>query len=412
LIVDKIFHHAEFLPQKAAIIYGGHALSYKDLSKNIQRVAGELSLEQSIHFIQNIDPIQTLIELLAVNAKSAKGVVIPPLFDTSKLNDHDCTRESFIGILTSGTTGEEHLIWKSNDNWELAFKYQSEVFGISEKDNVFIIDALSYSANLNAALHILWAGGTLVIDSIRNARKWDETFSKNRVTSCFLVPSHCNLLIEQELPGSEITSIVTAGEKLNTNTAKNILAKFPKVNLTEYYGAAELGHITYHQNEDIVNFPFSVGVAFPDVKVTIIDDKVNVSSPYISAKYKKIGTVNDLGYFDGIRLILQGRTGRFFNRRAVNIYAQEIEEVALKLATIKQAVLVKTEKGDKLTLYFTAKESKGNAEIKLFEFLKANLPASKIPNFVREIDQIPHSNAGKVDFKALSKMSNEEIAMI
>jgi len=252
----------------------------------------------------------------------------------------------------------------------------------------------------------------LVIDSLKNARKWNEIFLTHNVSSCFLVPSHCNLLIEQDLSASRLKSLVTAGEKLSGNSAKKVLEKFPNIKLTEYYGAAELGHITYHQNDDIVNFPFSVGEAFPGVEVSIINDKVNVSSPYISAKYKKIGTVNDLGYFDGNRLILQGRTGRFFNRRAVNIYAQEIEVMALKLASIKDAILVKSEKGGKLTLFFTSKESKGNSEIKLFEFLRANLPVSKIPNFVREIDQIPHSNAGKVDFKALSKMSNEEIVLI
>jgi long-chain acyl-CoA synthetase len=412
LIVDKILHNAHLFPEKAAIIYGMQVLSYEELSISIERAADKLNLNKSVHFIRNTDPIQTLIELLAVNAKSGRGVVLPSLFDEFTLNDDDCSKDSFIGILTSGTTGEEHLIWKSNDNWELAFKHQSEVFGVTMNDNVFIIDALSYSANLNAALHILWAGGTLVIDSLKNARKWNEIFLTHNVSSCFLVPSHCNLLIEQDLSASRLKSLVTAGEKLSGNSAKKVLEKFPNIKLTEYYGAAELGHITYHQNDDIVNFPFSVGEAFPGVEVSIINDKVNVSSPYISAKYKKIGTVNDLGYFDGNRLILQGRTGRFFNRRAVNIYAQEIEVMALKLASIKDAILVKSEKGGKLTLFFTSKESKGNSEIKLFEFLRANLPVSKIPNFVREIDQIPHSNAGKVDFKALSKMSNEEIVLI
>ena len=414
MILDKILNNAIISPEKEAIIFKEEVLTYSELVKEINQFSETIDCQKSTFRIFNSNPIRTLIELLALNGLGKKCLVLPAAYPDDQIQEENNSQEdTFIGILTSGSTGKEKVIWKSNDNWELAFEHQSKVFGISNRDKVFVIDALAYSANLNAALHILWEGGTLILGSLKEARHWDNLFEVHQISSCFLVPSHCRLLCNLNLGKNNIKSIVTAGEKLKAETAQNLFDKFPQVRLTEYYGAAELGHISYHQNDDILNYPHSVGKPFPKVKVTVVEDKVTVESPYVSFTYKDIGTVNDLGYFEEDRLILKGRAGRIFNRRAVNIYAQEIEEVALKLASISEAVLVRHNQEERLCLYFTSKKKRnGNIETELHAFLRANLPSSKRPNFVRELTELPHSEAGKVDFKTLSKMFEEEEILI
>jgi long-chain acyl-CoA synthetase len=410
VILDKVLHNAVLFPEKEAIVYGEHVLTYASLAKEIELFTTSLKSHDKTYKLFNQNPIKTIIELLALNGLNKRCLVLPTEHSLDDiLDENNSIENAFIGILTSGSTGKEKVIWKTNDNWELAFKHQSNVFGITKEDKVFVMDALAYSANLNAALHILWEGGTLVLGSLKNARNWDKVFHKHQVSSCFLVPSHCKLL--NTLNVKNLKSIVTAGEKLKADTAQRLLEQFPNVTLTEYYGAAELGHISYHQNNDIIAFPHSVGKAFPDVQIWVVVEKVTVDSPYISPSYKDIGTVNDLGYFEKDRLVLKGRAGRIFNRRAVNIYAQEIEDVVLKLSSIREAVLLKHGQKDKLCLYFTSKHRSDNIEAELNTFLKANLPSAKWPNFVKEINEIPHSEAGKVDFRALSKMSEEEEEM-
>ncbi|WP_341225992.1 AMP-binding protein [uncultured Arcticibacterium sp.] len=399
-------------PNKDAVVFDGTTLSYADLARSIHTSISEEKNVTAKSFVFNRNPIETLCSVLASNALNRAVVVVPADYPEKNLEieqEEPVPSGAFIGILTSGSSGKPKTVWKSNDNWELAFKHQSEIFGISKSEKLFVLDALSYSANLNAALHILWEGGTLVLGQLKKARRWKEMFEEAKVSSCFLVPSHCQLLLNNGIVNDNIKSLVTAGEKLSAKMAKELLERFPASKLTEYYGAAELGHITYHQNADIYNFPHSVGKPFPQVKVVVKDNKVTVSSPFVSSEYKENGTVDDLGYFDkGDRLVLKGRSGRMFNRRALNIYAQEIENIALTFDSVQKAVLVESEINKRLNLYFTTNsKALGNDEEELAAFLKQCLPKAKMPSFVKELEEIPHSETGKVDFRALSKMSGE-----
>lgn len=416
MITKKILNNAKLFPNKDAIVFNGVTLSYSELARRIKASILKPTDKDQLKVLFNSNPIDTLCEVLATNALKRAVIVTPNDFPSKKINafqECEIPSDAFIGILTSGSSGEPKTVWKSNDNWELAFKHQSKIFAVGKEDKVFVLDALSYSANLNAALHILWEGGTLVLGQLKKANKWKQKLEETKVTSCFLVPSHCQLLINEGAVNNNIRSLVTAGEKLPAKMAKELLEQFPNSILTEYYGAAELGHITYHQNADIYNFPHSVGKPFPQVRVEVKEDKVTVASPFISSEYKEIGTVNDLGYFDeGERLILKGRAGRMFNRRALNIYAQEIENFALEFDSVEKAVLVENEINQRLSLYFTTNnKALGNNEEELAAFLRECLPTSKMPNFVKELKEIPHSNSGKVDFRALSKMSGESKIM-
>ncbi|AWV98097.1 AMP-binding protein [Arcticibacterium luteifluviistationis] len=416
MITKRILNNAKLFPNKDAVVFNGTTVSYGDLAKSIHGKVLNGNDSSGIGFVFNTNPVETLCSVLASNLLKRPVLVVPEDFPKRNLDKHTETgipSDAFIGILTSGSSGKPKTVWKSNDNWELAFKHQSEVFSVGKEDKVFVLDALSYSANLNAALHILWEGGTLVLGQLKKANKWQQMLEEREVTSCFLVPSHCQLLLQDGFVNENIKSLVTAGEKLPAKMAKELLEHFPKTILTEYYGAAELGHITYHQNADIYNFPHSVGKPFPQVRVEVKDDKVTVSSPFVSSEYKENGTVDDLGYFDkGDRLILKGRSGRMFNRRALNIYAQEIENIALEFDSVEKAVLVESEINQRLSLYFTTNsKALGNDEEELAAFLRECLPSSKMPSFVKELKEIPHSNAGKVDFRALSKMSGEDKIM-
>lgn len=404
MIVDKIRHNAVLFPNKEALVYGETSMNYKEL---MERLDAELALRDTEVNIINIRPIDTLIKVLASNSVTRRSLVLPKDFNATLVPDiQEVASQAFIGILSSGTDGEPRVIWKTNDNWETAFKHQSTIFGLNKGDRVFVLDALSYSANLNAALHALWQGCTLVLGKLGEAKHWNRQMDEQNISSFFLVPSHCRLLTKTVIENLRINSIITAGEKLDISTAKTLMDQFPEAILTEYYGASELGHISYHQNHDIVNYPHSVGKAFPKVSIQVVNEKVEVRSPYVSREYIEIGTVNDLGYFEEDRLILKGRAGRVFNRRGLNIYAQEIENAALNSVIVSEVALVQLS-NKRLHLYFTSK-SPGNANEKLLaQFLNEYLPAAKRPNSIKQIREIPHSEAGKVDFKALSKMSEE-----
>jgi long-chain acyl-CoA synthetase len=314
----------------------------------------------------------------------------------------------FLGILSSGSTGQPKVIWKDYQAWFTAFPHQSTVFGINESDTVFVLDALAYSANLNAVLHAFWQGSTVVLGKLKEAKSWPLVIEKEAVSSIFMVPSHLAFLENPTVKFEKVKSIITAGEKLKSKLAQNLVTYFPNALLTEYYGAAELGHIAYIQGKELLENSFSVGRPFPEVKIEIKESKIFINSPYVSPDYRNTPTVSDIGEIDeqGF-LYLLGRAGRMFNKRGLNIFAQEIENMAELHPLVKVAYLMpKPEKEFAFELWVEVSKPLKSSELR--SFLALHLSKEKLPNNIYCISQMPRNIAGKINFKALRKIPVED----
>lgn len=426
-------------PDAEAIVYGSVRMGYGRLLDEIHRRAAFLKDHSPTVILSHSNELENLLNFLTLMSLGKRSVfasknvseeyraALVAEFDAVVLDETIYSEEQetelgfipgdtdvFLGILSSGTTGTPKVIWKDYGSWFSAFPHQSDVFSVGSDDRVFVVDALSYSANLNTALHALWSGATLVMGSLKNAAKWPELFEKEKVSSVFMVPSHYRLLAERSPSLPALRSLVSAGEKLDPQTASRLLSLFPQSLLTEYYGAAELGHIAYHQGQDIVDKPAEVGKPFPGVGIRIENQLIRVSSPYVSPDYRKDATVRDIGYVENGRLVVLGREGRMFNRRGLNIFAEEIENAALKFPLISEAAAVERKLSagrSSIFLYYSGR--KGIQKQELRTFLLNILPKEKLPNAFIELAELPHSLSGKIDFNALSKRpSEEDMAMI
>lgn len=419
-----------------AIIYGSGRISYAKLQDEIHRRAAYFKDLPQTFILAHTNELENLLNFLTLMSLGKRSVfasrnvsdeqrlklareldariVTEDITGDDRLDMLDYQpkdKDIFLGVLSSGTTGIPKVIWKDYGAWFSAFSHQSEVFGINSEDKVFVLDALSYSANLNSALHALWLGATLVMGSLKNARKWPELFEKEQVSSVFMVPSHYRLLADQSPDLPQLRSLVSAGEKLDPQTASRLLELFPASILTEYYGAAELGHIAYHQNQDIIDKPAEVGKPFPGVEIRIENQLIKVSSPYVSPDYRHDATVRDLGFVEDGRLVVLGREGRMFNRRGMNIFAEEIENAALQFPMISEVAVVQKKISDNkynLLLYFSGHDKQSIQTQDLRAFLLRVLPKEKLPNAFIELDELPHQLSGKIDFNALSKRPVEE----
>ncbi|MGL4630371.1 MAG: AMP-binding protein [Leadbetterella sp.] len=423
------FDHIE--PDKIALIYKDYRLSYGTLKTIATEKANQFAHIQEEIILNKSSELDNFLDLLAAmyagkrviygggrlhdtlkETYSTKGYVFSDDLIIQKNNAESnkakiTTSTHFLGVLSSGTTGESKVIWKDYQSWFSAFPHMSSVFGISSTDIVFVLDALAYSANLNTLLHGIWQGCTVVLESLQNATNWSKTIENNNVSSIFLVPSHYELLASNGIQNTNLGSLISAGEKLPVDLAAKLMGLYPNAILTEYYGAAELGHISYIQNQDILNHPQSVGKAFPQVKISVQENKICVDSPYISPEYRNQNTVNDLGEVDenGFLIVL-GREGRMFNRRGLNIFAQEIEQASLIHPFVKNAlVLPHPEIHHKIVLW--AEVSQAMTSKVLHRHLLQNLPSAKLPNFIYILENFPRNIAGKIDISALRKTPEE-----
>lgn len=414
--------------KKLALQYQGKQWTYGTLITEIKKRQSSLKKYSAQLLLASDSPIENLLNLLTAISLGKKSVLAGKDFSEELLQKY-CKKHNlelivniekendflgpvsinkishediFLGVLSSGSSGESKIIWKDYQSWFSAFPYQSSVFGINENDTVFVVDALSYSANLNSVLHTLWLGASLIIDKLQNASNWDYLWQKTAVSSLFLVPSHLRLISEKNFQNSQIKSIVTAGEKLSTKLAAKIFEKYPDALVTEYYGAAELGHISYIQGKDLLTCNGSVGEAFPEVKISIKHNKIYVESPFVSPAYRNGSTtVGDYGILDeNGHLHLLGREGRMFNRRGLNIFAQEIENASLEHPLITEAVAI--EVNDTILLYLTKKDPTSNIDFRTY--LLKKLPPQKLPNRIIFLNKIPQNSSGKVDYRALTKI--------
>jgi long-chain acyl-CoA synthetase len=418
---------------KVAIVADGKTFTFGDILNIAKQRAIFFEGKRDAFLLCHPSELQNLLNFFAIIAAGAKGIFGGKNLSEDQKNNfsviHNCTivdfipneekpitvlhkpsqSEYFLGVLSSGSTGQSKLIWKDYQSWFMAFPHQSDIFGITEQDSVFVLDALAYSANLNTVLHTLWQGATVVLGKLTEASNWSNLFNQQRVTSAFLVPSHIRLLATNEsFRHLRLKSLVSAGEKLDSKLAQTVLNNFPNILLTEYYGAAELGHVSYAQNQDIVEHPTTVGKAFPGVEIEIKEDKIFVESPYISPEYRNIRTVFDFGFLDSDgRLCVFGRQGRMFNRRGLNIFAEEIENAALQHPFVKEAVLISnTHKLHILELIIVVKQEISKSELQ--DFLLKKITKDKLPNKISFSLSIPRNEAGKVDFRVMAKKPVDE----
>lgn len=420
-------------PEKVAIVADGKTFTYGEILNIASQRATFFEGKRDAFLLCHNSELENLLNFFAIMAAGAKGIFGGKnLSEDQKSNFsviHNCTivdfvpneekriteqhkpsqSEYFLGVLSSGSTGQSKLIWKDYLSWFSAFPHQSAVFGVSDQDRVFVLDALAYSANLNTVLHTLWLGATVILGKLTEVSAWSKIFNNQEVTSAFLVPSHIRLLLANEPFGKiDLKSLVSAGEKLDAKLAKSVLDSIPNILLTEYYGAAELGHVSYAQNQDIVEHPTTVGKAFPGVEIEIKEDKIFVESPYISPEYRNIRTVFDFGFLDvDGRLCVFGRQGRMFNRRGLNIFAEEIENATILHPFVKEAVLVANKhKSHILELIVVVKQEISKSELQ--DFLLKKITKDKLPNKIVFSLSIPRNDAGKVDFSVIAKKPVDE----
>lgn len=414
-------------PSKTALKYQGREMSYGELFQKIRTRAAWLRQHPADYLLCHASEAENLVSFLALMYAGQKGVFcgknvspelklayaekynlalldyIPEAATTLHAPYRPTGSDLFLGILNPD---KGRIIWKDYQSWFSAFPAQSAVFGMHGEDRVMVVDALGYSANLNTVIHSFWLGATVIMTPLREASGWEALLRHERITSLFLVPSHYRLLPENRI-FPELTSAVSAGEKLEPVLAEKLLRIFPEARLTEYYGAAELGHISYLQNREIVTKPTSAGRPFPGVTVRIREEKIWVESPYVSPGYRHAPTVSDMGFIDPEGdLCLLGREGRMFSRRRRNLLAEEIENAGGLCSAPAGAA---APAGTPLPTLLLIREP-SPAQDKLHHFLlKKTTPPV---HHLRLNKALPQNSSAKVNFRVLSKKPVDEDASL
>jgi len=307
----------------------------------------------------------------------------------------------FLGALSSGSTGTPKLIWRDHRSWTSAFSVQSRVFNLSTSDTLYLVGSLVYTANLNACLHLLSEGGTVVIASNTLPRTWLAQMQEYHVSAIFMVPTHYKLLLKvMKEPLLLIGSAVTAGAKIDVATVKSLIQSFPHAGIYEYYGASELGHVSYSTREDLLQHPETIGRAFPSVTISIEEGMIWVESPHLAPKYRPKATVEDLGKLgsDGY-LHLLGRKHDLINTGGIKVIPREVEAILLECPGVAEVVVGGIDdplRGQRVCAWVVKNSATLVAE-DILDFCRKKIRHHYCPHTIVFIDEIPVNKNGKID---------------
>ncbi|MCK8816169.1 acyl--CoA ligase [Natroniella sulfidigena] len=434
LIHGTLTNHAANSPDKPALITPTERLTYKQLNTKTDRLATKLAAitELGDKVVINLsDPIQNICFLLAAAKAGLVSVVVDyqlsgrdyqqlieeaePEFiiadDFEFTTEQEAevpqvrTKDLFLGALSSGSSGTPKLIWRDHYSWVSAFKHQSKVFNLSKQDRILLVGPLSYTANLNNALHLIYEGGTVVITRSKFPKQWLKVISQEEISAIFMVPAHYRLLLKAlHKPLPQIRSLISAGAKLDASTAKELTTYFPQAQVCEYYGASELGHVSYAFAEEIIKSKTTVGRAFPKVKLWIEDGLIWVKSPYLAVDYRPQATSKDLGYLDKDGYLhLTGRQNNLINKAGFKINPVKIETVILQHPQVLEvaAIGIKDQlKEETIALAIVTADSQLTKQA-LRKYYQQQLPQRFWPEQIIFVEQLPQLESGKLDRQQL-----------
>ncbi|WP_020500313.1 AMP-binding protein [Sciscionella marina] len=329
-------------------------------------------------------------------------------------------------MLTSGTTGHSKGVVYPNRMQVVAARECTAQMGTTPDERLYTCLPLFHgAAQVNLALHGLYAGATVVLGRRFSAsRFWDE-LRANRVTQFNALGSMLPALLAQ--PASNSDRDHHAQRAFAAPAPETVLQPFEKrfgVHIVEGYGLTETKNILYNPLSG--RRIGSIGLPTASSIVEVHDTSGQPAAPgqageivyrprephimfsgYHHDAEATLATIRDLWWHTG-DLGYTDEDGYFYfidrkkdalRRRGENISSHEVESVLLAYPGVVAAAVVGTpsELGEDEVLALLQLESGQQLDFaELFSYCDRSMPHFMVPRYYRVLDQLPATPTGKV----------------
>jgi long-chain acyl-CoA synthetase len=342
-------------------------------------------------------------------------------------------------IYTSGSTGRpkgvtlSHLNLVSNTRSIVAYAH------LSADDSVMVVMPFPYVFGKSLLNTHFCVGGTVVIDNrfvFPNGVL--ETMHKERVTGFAGVPSIYATLLNQSNFGRQswdhLRYVMQAGGSLAPTLIRRLMDVLPKTEIYVMYGATEASaRLSYLPPTDLAQKLGSIGKAIPNVELKIIKEDGHEAKPNEVGEVVARGSnimlgywndpeetkralskeeyrTGDLGYADEAGYFyIVGRIKEIIKVAGYRVSPKEIEEMLLEHPRIVDVAVVGISDevlGEKICAYVVPSGNGASpnlplAEEDIIQFCRRKLPSHKVPSEVKIVSELPKSDAGKIQKKAI-----------
>ncbi|MFA9430278.1 (2,3-dihydroxybenzoyl)adenylate synthase [Egicoccus sp. AB-alg2] len=339
-------------------------------------------------------------------------------------------------LLSGGTTGLPKLIPRTHDDYGYNVRRAGEVCEFDER-TVYLV-ALPISHNFPfgcpGALAALCAGGTVVLTTDPSPEAAFPLIAAEGVTATALVPALALRWVEAAAGAGDalasLSLMQVGGAKLVPELARRIGPALG-CDVQQVFGMAE-GLLNFTRPDDPAEVKYTTQgrPMCPDDEILVVDPhgepvpqgepgELITQGPYTLRGYYRAPEHNaraftPAGWYrtgDVVRLdpdgnlIVEGRAKDLINRGGEKISAEEIEDLLLAHPSVLDVAAVAMPDrvlGERTCVYVVPRDG---AEIAL-EDLTAHLEARgvakyKWPERVEVVDELPTTNVGKIDKRAL-----------
>jgi amino acid adenylation domain-containing protein len=360
-------------------------------------------------------------------------------------------------IYTSGSTGTPKGVLIEHRNVVRLFEQTQHWFGFGERDVWTMFHSIGFDFSVWEIWGALLYGGRLVIvpyDVSRSPGRFHELLQREKVTVLNQTPSAFRQLVEVDAAGAQpadlaLRLVIFGGERLDVTQLGPWSARRgdDRPVLVNMYGITETTvHVTYRRilRSDLESPGLSpIGVPIPDLQLHLLDDVGNpvpdgtpgemyvagpglargyLNRPELTAEHfvqARLAGGSVRAYHSGDRalrtpggeLVYLGRSDDQIKVRGFRIEPREIEVCLSGDARVAACVVSPHDYGDgdvRLVAYVVARSGLGTTPegierltSELGERAAAELPAHMRPSAYMFLSELPMTEHGKIDRKAL-----------
>ena len=328
-------------------------------------------------------------------------------------------------IYTSGTTGHPKGAMLSHGNLLANVESCRQMLAAVDHDRFVVLLPMfhSFMMTVGMLLPICVGGSMLLIKSVHPPKNVVAEIYQRGATILPAVPQFFRALTHAEVPKDfPLRLCISGGAPLPAEILKEFIAHMP-VPLIEGYGLSEASPVVALNP---IRGPWkdgSIGVAIPDVEVTVQDDTGAVLADGATGEICVRGSNVMLGYWkqpeETARTIRAGwlLTGDLGHRDAdgyffitdrkkdmllvngINVYPREIEEVIYQFPGVKEAAVIgvpDARRGEQPVAFVSAKDGATLDEKALQLFVRERLADYKVPKHVTVLPALPRNATGKI----------------
>lgn len=343
---------------------------------------------------------------------------------------------------TSGSTGEPKAVEGAHGPLPHFLDWYVRTFNVSESDRYSLFSGLSHDPLRRDIMAPLSTGATLCVppENIFRTIGLKDWIQDNNVTVMHLTPAHGRIL-EDSCNNTALSSLrylMFVGDVLSEQQVESSQRWAPAAQCINFYGTTETPQVmSYHpvQSSPENNSAIPLGRGIDDVQLLVLTTaglagigepgEICVRTPYLTKGYlndpeltQQRYVLNPFSNSQTDRMYKTGDQGRYLPSglveyagrldqqvkvRGYRIELQEIEAVLRKYKDVRQAAVaaISGPANQTLLVAYVVPAAEAVDIEGLQAFARQSLPTAMVPLAFIQIESIPLTPNGKIDYRAL-----------